>query len=733
MAKEIWNNLKEKFQGSDKTRVNSVKQCLVELKDFRQKDGESIELYYDHLNELIYRCNRYGITRSAIEFNLIFVMGLRKEWRSVSMMVKNQHSFDTSTLNDLYNQLKTDESEVNEIAEESKAMLGGPLAFKSKISEKDADKDAPDEDEGFIMNFDDEAISFYSNNQMKKEEKIDSKPVEGKSEKKLKGDAGIDCHYCNSANHLANNCMLQKKDEKKTKGTDEEEDGTYQISSSGLDDEDMRNPTHGTMFAKMEEESEDDLYEVRGRCFVSKFADNSPMTTKVRNILESFNIPVHAYNSELVCFDETVTYFDSIVVSASNEAKKLSVQLLETQKKLDLKITRIDCLELQITNIMVDRDNLSSDNKLLLAQRNIYCNAAKRLYGKITELHHSCEISKEQHRKLLPFLAYERAKVDNISYDCEKEIADCDKVLNDNEISELEDVDCSQLSIVNVASNSKEKEKVKDFIVENETDTTSTSKVGELNYVDLKDYQTDDSDDEEVEKVSKEKASSKKDEIPRIVVDQVYGDTQKFEEVMNEKGPHYLETNRVVFPNFKCTDDVIFPNQVFVTKGNVENIKPELKKLVEEDNSKTTEEEKEKVVKLNSKEFNDQIDKFSKENNVSKRQVRKKILWHRIESQKMSDSKSTKIAFKAKNASFSKYQKSSQSNQTRSERNKQTKFSKVSETNKTREFSKRSNINQKVIQRQSFKSKVDTSYAYSYVTKPKVDYVPQKPNFPNYT
>ena len=111
-----------------------------------------------------------------------------------------------------------------------------------------------------------------------------------------------------------------------------EGDGTYQIWSSGSDDEEMRNPTHGAMFAEMEEESEEETYEVHGRCFVSKSADKSPMTTKVRTILESFNILVHAYNSELVSFDETVTYFDSIVVSASNEAKKLSVHCLRLRR-----------------------------------------------------------------------------------------------------------------------------------------------------------------------------------------------------------------------------------------------------------------------------------------------------------------------------------------------------------------------------------------------------------------
>ena len=69
----------------------------------QKKENETIEVNYDRLNELIYRCILYGIKRSSMESNLTFVMGLRKEWRSVNMMVKNKQSFNTSSLNDLYN------------------------------------------------------------------------------------------------------------------------------------------------------------------------------------------------------------------------------------------------------------------------------------------------------------------------------------------------------------------------------------------------------------------------------------------------------------------------------------------------------------------------------------------------------------------------------------------------------------------------------------------------------
>ena len=59
----------------------------------------------------------------------------------------------------------------------------------------------------------------------------------------------------------------------------------------------------------------------------------------------------------------------------------------------------------------------------------------------------------------------------------------------------------------------------------------------------------------------------------------MFEDTKKFDKLLSEKGAHYLETNQVVYPNFKYSDDVVFLNQVFVTTGNVENIKMEFNKF----------------------------------------------------------------------------------------------------------------------------------------------------------
>lgn len=105
--------------------------------------------------------------------------------------------------------------------------------------------------------------------------KVENKEEEKKYKLKLKGDSGYNCNYCNGHNHLAKDCMLQKKEEKKEKVNDEAyyakrfeevlaetknlplmakgcDDSTdsYHIWSSRSDDEEMCHPTHGVLFTK---------------------------------------------------------------------------------------------------------------------------------------------------------------------------------------------------------------------------------------------------------------------------------------------------------------------------------------------------------------------------------------------------------------------------------------------------------------------------------------------------
>lgn len=58
-------------------KKSSVSQCLAELTDFKQKENECIEAYYDRFNELIYKCTMYNVVHTSLEFNITFILGLK--------------------------------------------------------------------------------------------------------------------------------------------------------------------------------------------------------------------------------------------------------------------------------------------------------------------------------------------------------------------------------------------------------------------------------------------------------------------------------------------------------------------------------------------------------------------------------------------------------------------------------------------------------------------------------
>lgn len=115
----------------------------------------------------------------TLNFSLTFLMGLRKEWRTIILMINTQENLCGYSLSNIYNILKAHENEVKDIVEKNKSNFGGPLALVSKVSSKEVgfDDDVGDVEEGFLLNLDDEVVAYYSNNKVKK---IFKKPFSGK-------------------------------------------------------------------------------------------------------------------------------------------------------------------------------------------------------------------------------------------------------------------------------------------------------------------------------------------------------------------------------------------------------------------------------------------------------------------------------------------------------------------------------------------------------------------------
>lgn len=78
-AKEIWvpwQNCIKEMRGWKEVFYK----VFVWIVDFKKKENERIEAYYDRMNELIFSCNRYWVSHTTLEFNITFVFRIRKEW-----------------------------------------------------------------------------------------------------------------------------------------------------------------------------------------------------------------------------------------------------------------------------------------------------------------------------------------------------------------------------------------------------------------------------------------------------------------------------------------------------------------------------------------------------------------------------------------------------------------------------------------------------------------------------
>ena len=118
--------------------------------------------------------------------------------------------------------------------------------------------------------------------------------------------------------------------------------------------------------------------------------------------------------------------FPSLGSSIAWNAQKvedLEDQLEKSRFACEEKRVKIEKLELLEANVTDENLVIRKENKLLLKQRNIFCNIAQRLHSQLTKLYHNSVISEELHKKMLPFLELKMKDVDEVSYKCESMVS----------------------------------------------------------------------------------------------------------------------------------------------------------------------------------------------------------------------------------------------------------------------------------------------------------------------
>ena len=215
----------------------------------------------------------------------------------------------------------------------------------------------------------------------RKDEEEKEKKNEEEKEKKLVGDSGYDCHYCNGKNHLAKDCVLRRKHEKEETVKDEayytqkianlkikkpvgqamivenvhsDSDGNMEVWSSGLDDEEIRRPSHGVKancFIASSIDSEAASSEsIYASCLTSKSTDDyleeaMKATEKVQFLLSKHNISSNCYQYLLDDLNEKCADLGKLLKYIRRQVGNLKDELSDCRLGIETRNTKIEKLE----------------------------------------------------------------------------------------------------------------------------------------------------------------------------------------------------------------------------------------------------------------------------------------------------------------------------------------------------------------------------------------------------
>ncbi|KAI3499681.1 hypothetical protein L1887_35486 [Cichorium endivia] len=363
------------------------------------------------------------------------------------LMVKSYENIEKYKLAALYNLLKSHEPDV--VGRRSEMASSGSLALVSKEEQDSSDEDIA----AYVVDDNGDTpkpeifTSKEENSKLstpKPSEKLTSESTKEKSEeKKISGDSGYDCNYCHGKNHFAKDCMLRKQNEKKPQVKDEayyarklEEVRCFLMDTSEKSNGEEKldaDVTSGLGFVTSEahkmiiagtpktwiDDSSDDDEEL---CLMANDA-RLTIPEQVSHLLSSFKIP--ASQSAPIIHEITRDCFvmHKLLIDAKNREVLTEQELLSLRGRVESQKLALEKANLRICLLEENREKFLNNHDVILKQRNIFCETAKRLYAHITRIYHSADVCNVQHRQLLPFIEFKLKEVDSISYECESIIS----------------------------------------------------------------------------------------------------------------------------------------------------------------------------------------------------------------------------------------------------------------------------------------------------------------------
>ncbi|KAI3503712.1 hypothetical protein L1887_32161 [Cichorium endivia] len=425
--------------------------------------------------------------------------------------------------------------------------------------------------------------------------------------------------------------------------------GSYQVWSSDSDDEEVRKPSHSAFiaydvdkcFLKDTSEENDgkeklDADVTSGLGFVTSethkliisgtpkmwiddssdddeelclMANDARLTIpeQVSHLLSSFKIPTSQSAPIIHEITRDCSVMHKLLIDAKNREVLTEQELLSLRGSVESQKLALEKANLRICLLEENREKFVNNHDVILKQRNIFCETAKRLYAHITRIYHSADVCNVQHRQLLPFIEFKLKEVDSISYECESIISgsevtnpsykhgliSIEKHLTTDNLMKILPHEIPILKMAVPLLETKDK-----GTLNNNSDETSESD-SDMEEIDcssltvLKSSSTSESNPEDISQLSSEDKGKSKEccesKLTKIK------ETSKLKLQITDESDSYdqfLKNNSKRLVNVACIYPKIsyFKNTIFVKPGGLPLIDNELQKHLEKDNSTVTNE-----------------------------------------------------------------------------------------------------------------------------------------------
>ncbi|KAK1379000.1 hypothetical protein POM88_025744 [Heracleum sosnowskyi] len=113
-AKEIWDIVQTICEGTEQVRENKMQLLIQQYEHFHFKSGESLNDTFSRFQKLLNGLKLHGRVYQVKDSNLKFLRALLKEWKPMTVSLRNTQEYKDYTLERLYGTLKTYELEIEQ-------------------------------------------------------------------------------------------------------------------------------------------------------------------------------------------------------------------------------------------------------------------------------------------------------------------------------------------------------------------------------------------------------------------------------------------------------------------------------------------------------------------------------------------------------------------------------------------------------------------------------------------